>query len=247
MSSKLYNHSSEDSVTWSWEYFRDVESAAHGNELEMMTTGIGDAFKVYYHLVSWDESEDYSDGFWVSLGTSGARTTPTWSKHSLDSAFNAAWDVQTGDLDNDGDVDVIAVRADGAVQWWENDGSSSPSWTEYTIAGSFGGGSSIYIVDLDSDGDLDVLGSAAGTRDDIAWWENDGPPSNGGWDGHTIDDNLKEAWHVHSRIVAVYFLVLASVSELVDPGQRLPQEATGGPGHVSSYVASLHPHSGSLY
>ena len=56
----------------------------------------------------------------------------------------------------------------------------------------------MYIVALDDDGDMDVLGSAAGTRDDVAWWENDGTPSNGGWDGHTIDDNFKEAWHVHS-------------------------------------------------
>ncbi|MDC0243433.1 VCBS repeat-containing protein, partial [Marine Group III euryarchaeote] len=185
ISSQLYDYSSEEDFSlWSWEYSQDVDSASHGRELEVMATGISDSFKVYYHLMSWDDSNDYSDGFWV-VDQFGSRTTPTWSKHSLDSAFNAAWDVQTSDLDNDGDVDVVAVRADGAVQWWENDGSSDPSWTEYTIAGTFGGGDSIYIVDLDNDGDMDVLASAAGTRDDVAWWENDGTPSNGGWDGHT--------------------------------------------------------------
>ena len=39
----------------------------------------------------------------------------------------------------------------------------------------------VRIVDMDLDGDLDVLGSAAGSSDLIAWWENDGTPSGADW------------------------------------------------------------------
>ena len=119
VSSKLYNHSSEDSMAWSWEYYREVECAAYGNELELVTTGIGDAFKAYYHLVSWDESEDYSDGFWVSLGTAGARTDPSWTKRNIDTSFDGATAVYAIDVDGDGDIDVLGA-ADTAndITWW---------------------------------------------------------------------------------------------------------------------------------
>ena len=163
VSSKLYNHSSsDDSTLWSWDYYREVESAAHGHELEMKTTGIGDAFKVYYHLVSWDESEDYSDGFWVSHGTSGARTDPTWTEHTIQSNYDAAWDVYAIDLDRDGDVDVLGAAAgsSSAVTWWENDGSES--FTKRTITGSHGGADSVYAIDIDNDGHIDVVSSAGG-------------------------------------------------------------------------------------
>ena len=139
ISSKLYNHSSADDSLWKWDYYREVDSAAYGNELELMTTGIGDAFRVYYHLVSWDESEDYSDGFWVSLGTSGARGDPSWTKRNIDTSFDGATAVYAIDVDGDGDIDVLGA-ADTAndITWWENDGSpSNGGWTEHTVDGSF--------------------------------------------------------------------------------------------------------------
>ena len=200
VSSKIYNYSSSDDLTeWSWEFYEDVAAASYGNELEVKSSNLGDAFRVYYHLISWDESEDYSDGFWVSLGTSGARTTPSWNEHTIKSNYDAAWDVFAIDLDRDGDMDVLGAAAGTSqdISWWENDGSES--FTKRTISSSYPGANSVFALDLDQDGDIDVISTgAASSGDDVTWWENDGTPSNGGWTEHTIDSNLQEAWYVRA-------------------------------------------------
>ena len=59
-------------------------------------------------------------------------------------------------------------------------------FTGHVIDGAFNGAISLTDADLDGDGDLDVVG-AAYTGNDVAWWESDGTPANGGWVTHTID------------------------------------------------------------
>ena len=110
ISSKMYNYASEDSNLWSWNFSTDVRAASFGNELELVSSGLGDAFRTYFHLVSWDESEDYSDGFWVSLGTAGARTDPSWTKRNIDTSFDGATAVYAIDMDGDGLVEWQAEQ-----------------------------------------------------------------------------------------------------------------------------------------
>ena len=62
-----------------------------------MTTGINDTFKVYYHLMSWDDSEDFSDGFWV-VDDFGSRTDPSWTKRNIDTSFDGATAVYAIDI-----------------------------------------------------------------------------------------------------------------------------------------------------
>jgi hypothetical protein len=153
--------------------------------------------------MSWDDSDDYSDGFWVSLGNSGARTDPAWTEHTIDGSFNGASSVYAVDIDGDGNLDVLATAetADD-ITWWENnlDGDTSPVWIEHTIDGSFDGARSAYAIDLDDDGDMDVLG-AADQADDITWWENVGDTDDDGtidWSEHTIDGDFLSAYSVHA-------------------------------------------------
>jgi len=193
-SSNLYNYSSSGgSNSWEWNYFRAIDSAAFGSELELETSGLGDAFRVYYHLVSWDDSEDYSDGFWVSLGNSGARTDPSWTQRNIDTSFDGATSVYAIDIDGDGDLDVLGA-ADTAndITWWENTNGAGTSWTEHTIEGSFNSARDVYAIDLDDDGDVDVLGAGA---NDITWWENDGSES---FTEHTIDADFSSAYAIYA-------------------------------------------------
>ena len=204
LSSELYDYSSTaDMEVWHWTLNRAVDSAAAGNELEFMVSGLGSQFKAYFHLISWDYSEDYSDGFWVMTGDSRSRTSPTWSQHTIEGSFNGASSVYAVDIDGDGNLDVLAT-ADTAddITWWENnlDGLTSPVWIEHTIDGSFEGARSAYAIDLDNDGDMDVLG-AADQADDITWWENVGDDDGDGtidWSEHTIDGDFLSAYSVHA-------------------------------------------------
>jgi len=54
-------------------------------------------------------------------------TTQIWIKHAIDTSINGAWPLHTNDLDNDGDIDIIASgdilnRKDSnpSIYWWEN-------------------------------------------------------------------------------------------------------------------------------
>ena len=138
---------------------KNVLAASYGNELELSIPKIEDTFKAYYHLISWDDSEDFSDGFWV-VDQFGSRTTPTWTEHTIKGNYDAAWDVYAIDLDRDGDMDVLGAAAGTSqdISWWENDGSES--FTKRTISSSYPGANSVFALDLDKDGDIDVLAQA---------------------------------------------------------------------------------------
>ena len=73
--------------------------------------------------------------------------------------------VQTADVDGDGDLDVLNVWNSNAY-WHENDGSGA--FTTYQIGNAT---EDAFATDLDGDGDLDVLADANGR---VGWYENDG-------------------------------------------------------------------------
>ncbi len=85
-----------------------------------------------------------------------------------------------GDLDGDGDCDLLIGRGDGRLSHYENTGSeTAPS---FTLTSNFyksidaGLSAAPALVDWDTDGDLDLLiGSETGR---IAHWRNDGSASN---------------------------------------------------------------------
>jgi hypothetical protein len=145
--------------------------------------------------MSWDDSDDYSDGFWVS-DSRGARTDPSWTKRNIDTSFGGATSVYAIDVDGDGDLDVLGA-ADTAndITWWENDGTpSNGGWTEHTIDGSFNTARDVHAVDLDEDGDMDILGASAGA-DKVVWWDNDGSES---FTERTIDSDFLSAYALYT-------------------------------------------------
>ncbi|NQT34324.1 VCBS repeat-containing protein, partial [bacterium] len=113
---------------------------------------------------------------------------PVFTEHTIDGDFDGALSVTTGDVDGDGDVDVLgAASVTDEIAWWENDGSQS--YTKRSITASFLGAEEVAGLDLDGDGDFDILG-AAYEDDDISWWKNDGSQN---FTKRLIDDNLDGA------------------------------------------------------
>ena len=91
----------------------------------------------------------------------------------------ALQNVIVGDVDRDGDLDVVAGLISDQILWYENDGSPAPSFTKRTIEQEFNEiPSGLFLGDLDGDGDLDLL---TGETSEVWWYENDGgaPPSFG--------------------------------------------------------------------
>jgi bromodomain and WD repeat domain containing protein 1/3 len=73
------------------------------------------------------------------------------------------------DLDQDGDVDMVATAFyAGDVVWLENDGSQS--FTSHLVTADLEGAHTVDPVDLDQDGDFDLMVCGYAS----AWFENDG-------------------------------------------------------------------------
>ena len=138
------------------------------------------------------------DGDAISWWENRSGDGRVWTEHRVASDFDGAESVFAADVDGDGDLDVLGGACiDSDVAWWENTAGDGTSWTEHIVDGDFHGAASVYSADVDGDGDLDVLG-AASDGNDVAWWESDGTPRDGGWVEHLMDGGFDEAHSVHS-------------------------------------------------
>lgn len=81
-------------------------------------------------------------------------------------------DAITADIDNDGDLDIVAAsEGDDSIAWFENlDGMGNFS-TARLISNTVMEARTIDVADIDGDGDYDVL-SASSQDNTVAWFEN---------------------------------------------------------------------------
>ncbi len=108
--------------------------------------------------VSWHENTD-------GLATFGPRQIIT----SLADGARTVW---TGDLDNDGDLDVLAASIeDDTVAWFENLDGLGSFGPEQVMTSTADGAFSVRTYDFDGDGDLEVIAGAV-LGDEVFWFEN---------------------------------------------------------------------------
>ena len=108
--------------------------------------------------VAWYENEDGNGSF-------GARQV-------ISNTALGANGVVAGDLDGDGDNDVVSASDnDDEIVWYENDGNGSFG-AGVTLDASADEAKNVHLADIDADGDLDVLSASYGDHT-VAWYPNE--------------------------------------------------------------------------
>jgi uncharacterized repeat protein (TIGR01451 family) len=82
--------------------------------------------------------------------------------------------VDLGDIDRDGDTDIVAGSALSTnVAWWENLDRAGSSWAKHTIDAGFTNVASLVVADLDRDGAPDVVAPGGfALSGKLVWWRN---------------------------------------------------------------------------
>ena len=93
-----------------------------------------------------------------------------WNTVTIASSFSQCRSISSGDLDNDGDIDVVIGRYNNSgISWLENPGSSA-GWLYHSVE-NIAGISSVDCGDIDQDGDIDILFCSV-SRDTLGWMNN---------------------------------------------------------------------------
>jgi hypothetical protein len=129
----------------------------------------------------------------------GTPETGVWTRATISNSANGARSVVAVDVDRDGDIDAVAASfLSDKIAWYENNGSQS--FTERVVNvpdndtnsangnGDVNGPSALFAADINRDGHLDIV-SASSVDGQVAWFQNDGTPANGGWTRRVIKNS----------------------------------------------------------
>jgi hypothetical protein len=169
-------------VTWQKHFIDDKSLCpAHGNPADMDGDGDLDvvmALGFYFRPDSDDPhaSRSREDNQIAWYENDGTPTVGLWKKHLIQTRFDDAFEATAGDLDGDGDIDVVATswRNPGRVAWFENHGNASGKWTQHTLKDNWRSANQVIIADLNGDGKLDIAACAELGSCEFRWWRNEG-------------------------------------------------------------------------
>ncbi|MFH0953203.1 MAG: FG-GAP-like repeat-containing protein [Verrucomicrobiota bacterium] len=116
----------------------------------------------------------------------------SWPKVQITADAVAEDGLAAGDIDSDGDDDVVAAYGGSGdqVAWWENPGDGSSNWLRHALGDTSGEWCDrINVGDLNNDNRLDVIvsvenGISSGAE--TYWFERPAVATNGNWTRRTI-------------------------------------------------------------
>jgi FG-GAP-like repeat/Secretion system C-terminal sorting domain len=161
-----------DKIAW----YENTDGQGSFGAQQIFTTNADGASSVYATDIDGDGDMDVlSASFWDDKIAWYENTNGQGSfgaQQIITSNAIGAFSVYATDIDGDGDMDVLsASQLDDKIAWYENTDGQGSFGAQQIITTNADGAASVYATDIDGDGDMDVL-SAAGTNDEIAWYEN---------------------------------------------------------------------------
>jgi len=118
-------------------------------------------------MIAWYENDGEAD--------------PSWNAAVITTDVIGAWEIDVGDMDGDGDLDIsYAAFGGNRIGWIENDGAADPGWTKADIATGLNKPVDAKLADLDGDGDLDIV-AAIWSGNTVTWYEHDGNNDDPTW------------------------------------------------------------------
>jgi len=158
------------------------KSPAHGNPVDMDGDGDLDivmALGFYFKPGSEDKTATQRriDNQIAWYENDKPRNGP-WVKHIVHEKYDDAFEAIAADLDNDGDIDIVATswRNPGGIAWFENEGNPRSQWGKHTLKENWRSANQVIIADMNGDGMPDIIACAERGSVEVRWWKNLGRP-----------------------------------------------------------------------